>query len=244
MAYSTQLWASLQDLRDLGPPVETLQVGGLIKSQKIAALRAASAQMAFYVRSRYGADSLPVALNYSGSSGFTTGGVSFLGNSISEATSLSIKIGPSGGVVGSQIAVLLDEDGSESYAGSGVIPASGIYDINGLQFIYTGSLPADAIATASAGIGDYGIRQHVVNIAVYNLLINRGLNPANPEWEIISKRYDDAIKCGEGLVDQKVKLNEALDATPLRNETGPRWGGSKNPWDFMNKGKCKKVYWW
>ena len=227
---TTQLWASLGDLNEFGPTIESLS--SIQTTPKKRALRAASGILASYVRSRY---ALPLAVNLDDTetTGFATGSVEITGTAV-EATCLSIKVDAPGGAVGSSIPILYNEDGSETYPKSTTLASNGVFEFGGLTLTFAGTLSEGDIVTVRAGV-DYAIRQHVVNLAVYNLLINRGIDPSkNPGQEMVL-RYNSALDWAKDLQNEKAKIDEGSDATPNKRETRPRGGGSKNPWDFLDK---------
>jgi len=231
-SFNTQLWATLADLDEYGPPVEALN--SISHASKKRALRAASGILASYVRSRY---ALPLAVNVDETeeTGLAAGSVAVTGTA-TEAVSLSIKVDAPGGAVGSSIPILSNEDASTVYPTSTTLASNGVFEYSGLTLTFNGTLSAGDIITVRAGV-DYAIRQHVVNIAVYNLLINRGVDPSKGPGQEMVLRYQAALDWARDLQSEKAKLDEGSDATPDKRETGIRFGGQKTPWEWLDK-KC------
>jgi len=231
----SQLWASLADLDELGPPIEAL--ASKTPAQKLRALRAASGILATYVRSRY---ALPLAAVVDETS---TGGLSVaFSGTPNEALALAVQIGEPGGSVGSSVPITWSTDGGVSYPNTGMLDPSGVFTLGGATLTFSGALTAGAVASISGGV-DWALRQHVVNIAAYNLVYNRGVDPASPQGLELSKRFDAAMKFAEDLQSEKAKLPEGSDATPNKRETGIRFGGMKNSWDWLDPKKVKVKVW-
>lgn len=233
MASVTQLWASLQDLVDLGPTVESLN--SKTEREKVRALRAGSGLIASYARSRY---KMPLAVQVEelDLSGITQSQVTLQGTP-EEAYSLALRFdaGTAGaGTIPIEWTYSWIHGAPITYDNTGTLPASGVFEVSsGFSIVFHGPIPQDATIKILAGV-DWSLRVHVVNIASYNLIWNRGVDPDSAPGKELSKRYDEAMRFAAHLQDEKAKLEESSDATPNKRETRPRGGGSKNPWDFLN----------
>jgi phage gp36-like protein len=235
MADVPQLWASLADLDELGPPPEVFQ--NISAAQKLRALRAASGILASYARSRY---ALPLSASVDDKS---TGGLSVVfSGKPHEALALAVKIGEPGGSVGSAVPIMWSTDGGVSYPNTGTLDPSGVFTLGGAKLTFSGALTAGAVASISGGV-DWALRQHVVNIAASQLLVNRGVDPGQGVTQELIKRFDAAMKFAEDLQSEKAKLPEGSDATPHKRETGIRFGGMKNSWDWLDPKKYKVKVW-
>jgi phage gp36-like protein len=232
-SFVTQLWASLRDLDEMGPPIEAL--ASKSAAEKARALRAAGGTLAPYVRSRY-ALPLSAALEELTQEGSAPGSVTVTGTPL-EALSLAIRIdAPGGAATSGAVPITWSPDGGATFpAGNAeLLPVNGKFLASGLVIAFSGTLPAGAIVRVCAGV-DWGIRQHTVNVAAYNLVYNRGVPPESPAGAALRQRYEDAMAWAKDLGEEKGKLEERRDATPDRRETRARGGGQKSPWDFLGK---------
>lgn len=228
----TQNWASLQDLTDMGPPVEALYSKSV--REKLRALRAGSGLLASYARGRY---KLPLSVQVEelDLTGITQSQVTLQGTP-EEAFSLAIRFdaGTAGaGAIPIEWTYSWIDGATPTYDNTGTLPASGIYQVSsGFSILLQGPIPQDATIKILAGV-DWSLRVHVVNIAAYNLIYNRGVNPDSTPGKELSKRYDDAMKWARDLQDEKSKIEEGSDSTPTKKETGPRGTGQQQSWDWL-----------
>lgn len=64
------------------------------------------------------------------------------------------------------------------------------------------------------------LRQHVVNIAAYRLLVRRGWSPVSPEDETIRTGYTDAIAWLSKVKDERISPPGIVDSTPDTYDAG------------------------
>jgi phage gp36-like protein len=228
--FITQLWASLRDLDEMGPPIEAL--ASKSAGEKTRALRAAGGILAPYVRCRY-ALPLAAAVEEVLLDGFSPGTVAVTGTPL-EALALAVRVEAPGGSAGPGVSVTWSADGGATFpsATAEQLPPSGQFFAAGVVVAFSGALPPGAVVRVCAGV-DWGIRQHVVNVAAYNLVFNRGVPPESAAGVALRQRYEDAMAWAKDLGTEQGKLDERSDATPGRRETRARGGRQKDPGGFF-----------
>lgn len=235
--FVTQLWASLADLDEMGPPIEALV--SKTPRQKLKALRAASGDMAMLIRGRH-ALPLVAQLEELVRESLAEAQIVVTG-APEEALSYGVRC-VGGGAAAQGLAVTVghvsrDEDDAIVFLteATTTLGAGATFSHGGLTWTFTGTLSAGATAAVFAVVDD-GIGQHVVNIAAYNLVYNRGVEPSSEDGMALQRRYDAAVARGKDVQGETAKLDETRDATPNKRETRPRGGGQKEPWDFLDEG--------
>lgn len=244
----TQLWASIADLDEMGPPIEALASKPI--PHKLRALRAASGKLLTYVRSRYKpplvasitevTTGVYAALEASYTddeldlSDLATGSIEVSGDP-TEALSLAVRTTEAGSPAG--LAVAWSYDGGWTWATRdlGTLDGSGAiaFEELGITVTFSGDIEEGAAIFVRAGVEEE-IAQEVVSVAAYGLVYNRGVDPNSPEGRTLRQRYEDAIAWAKDVQSEAAKLDEARDATPHKRETGPRGGGQKNAWDWLD----------
>jgi len=247
----TQLWASIADLDEGGPPPEVLASKPI--RHKLRALRAATSVLLTYVRSRYAAPLLasltrveakqyatPLEASYVTDelelSTLGSGSIAIVGDP-TEATSIAVRATASGPAAGLAVAWSHDAGFTWSPADVGTLDGSGSIDLGengaGLSVVFSGLIEEGAAIFIEAGVEE-ACRSAAESVAAYKLVYNRGVDPNAPEGKALRQLYDDAIAWAKAVQSEQAKLDEKRDATPGKRETRPRGSGQKDPWDFLD----------
>lgn len=64
------------------------------------------------------------------------------------------------------------------------------------------------------------LRQHVVNIAAYRMLMRRGWSPVSPEDETVRTGFTDAIAWLQRVKDERISPPDIIDSTPDEYDAG------------------------
>lgn len=217
-----QLWASEADLALGGPPTEAL--ASKTHAQKLYALRCASGELATALR---GAHALPLAVGVEDatSAGLGAGSIEF-GGPPREAVAALVRVVAGGAVGVDPVTVEVSWD-FESYQDAQALPLDGTLELGGgVVLTFAGSLTAGGVVRYQAGV-DHGLRRHVVAIAAWDLLYNRGVDPGSPQGKELRTRYEDANAWAEKIQGKTRNLDEGRDATPGLIERRPRYGRRK-----------------
>jgi hypothetical protein len=254
----SQLLASISDLDRGGPPVEVLSKISI--PAKVHALREASGLIATYARSRYrppmavqlvellgGVYALPLVAKHDieeeldsyselDLAPITSGTVEVMG-SPTEAVSIAVRATEGGNDAG--LAVAWSHDGGYTYLerdvgtldgdGKITIPAAA-----GLVFQFTGAIAEGTVLIARCGV-EAPLGRHTTALAAFDLVYNRGVDPASTAGALLKTRYDQAMVWALDLQKETAKLDEKNDSTPGRRETRPRGGGDKDAYAFMKR---------
>lgn len=248
----TQLWASIADLDEGGPPREVLASKPI--RHKLRALRAATSTLLTYVRSRYKAPllatltrvesrkyALPLEASYTTDelelSALGSGAIAVVGDP-TEAVSIAVRATSAGPAAGLPVAWSHDAGFTWLSADVGALDGNGTIDLGvagaGLSVTFSGTIEEGAAIFVEAGVEE-ACQDAAVAVAAYKLVYNRGVDPNAPEGKALRQLYDDAIGWAKSVQSEQAKLDEARDATPNRRETRPRGGGQKNAWDFLDE---------
>lgn len=237
MTSPTQLWATLADLYDVGPPRGAL--ASVSARRRERTLRAASGTIASYIRGPY---KLPLRVDLDEVYSLSLGGsvqCDSLG-ALTEAAAYGVRITTGGQVGVDPIVIAWGSDFNPEAAPAdwplqetGVaLPASGILETpSGIRFLFTGVLSTGGAAWVRAGVADEVMRA-VVHVASYDLLFTRGIEPGTEDANRLEERRKEAIEWAKEIQKRDAKLDEGSDATPGAIEPRPRFGsrGTSNPW--------------
>ncbi|MGK3961327.1 hypothetical protein WMF01_12170 [Sorangium sp. So ce1667] len=230
MAIINQLYATLADLAELGPPVQVIAMKP--EAERLRALRAGSADVALYLRKRH---KLPLAVELEEvtPTGLAGGSVAVTGDP-EEAFDVLVRVTTGGAVSGGATAAQVSNDGGYTWGTARTLPASGfVLQVTAMTITFSGTLAVNDSVRVRAGV-DYSLRQAAVAIAAYKLVYNRGVDPESRDGQELRTLYQDAIATAKAIGEDEGRLEGSADATPALDEAGPRWTSQANPWDFMS----------
>lgn len=122
--------------------------------------------------------------------------------------------------------------GSTFNGPGGTLDASGAMVWDGQRFTIAGAVSVGDTFTFSL-ITDPGVALATAQLAGYQLLHNRGIDPKTEQD--LSTFYDAAMAFARALGAGEADLEKAEDATPNVAELGPRGSGQRNPWDWLGR---------
>ncbi|KYG11415.1 hypothetical protein BE21_57535 [Sorangium cellulosum] len=231
MAIISQLYATLADLAELGPPFSIIAMK--TEAERLRALRAGSADVALYLRKRH---TLPLAvlMEEVTPSGLASGSAEASGDP-EEAFDAWVRVSTGGAVSGGATAVQVSNDGGYTWGTARTLPSSGAITVGPMTITFSGTLAVNDSVRVRAGV-DYSLRQAAVAIAAYKLVYNRGVDPESRDGQELRTLYEDAIATARAIGEDEGRLEGSADATPALDEAGPRWTAHANPWDFVTGG--------
>lgn len=226
MGVPAQLFATLLALDDLGPAAA---LAGIPVRRRLANLRFVSAHFATYLRPRYRLPLKPwveqLVDELAGGATIAQAGTPFV------VQDVVIRF-PGAGTVGAPgLTYELSLDGGTTFAAAVALPMDGVVLVDGVSTTFAGAILAADQLSYSTGV-DEALRGHTCAVAAWNLLHNRGLDPATQEE--LQRRFDAATAWEKDLRAGTALLDPAHDATPTLSEEGPLVTGQTSPYEFMD----------
>jgi hypothetical protein len=221
--------ATLRDLDDFGPAAA---LAPLPVRRKLRVLRSVSAHFLTYLRKR-GRPPLVVTLE-DATPTLTLGGTFLQAGTPTKVLDVMLRFAAGGTVGAPGVTYKVSVDGGASFGAVTALPLNGAALVDGITTTFGGSLALnDQLAYATQA--EEELRLHVVGMASWYLLRNRGLDPA-VEQEL--RESFDAAKAwlGDTAVGD-AELDGGADATPERDEGGPLADTRVSPYSWVKHGR-------
>jgi hypothetical protein len=204
-------------------------------AQRREALRAATGELAPFLRKRYALPLVPTldleTVDTSALAGGAT--VSWDGGPASRVADYLVKFTVAGGSTTYQIDPYGGAYGSTYGAAVALGPSQSI-TIDGYTVTLTGTITTgDVLGFSTAIVQDPGISFAATRIAAHALLFSRGVDPKTQES--LAEGRDAAMAWGKALgVPGEGELDPSVDRTPTTSEYGPQGSGQTTPYEWLD----------
>jgi hypothetical protein len=205
-------------------------------AQRVEGLRAATGEIAPYLRKRYGLPLVPT-LDLDGvSAAGMTGGAALTwdGGPATRCADYLVRFTVAGGATTYQIDPYGGALGS-TYGAAATF--TGALTIDGYTLAIAGTInDGDAVGFSTAIVQDPGIALAVSRIAAWILLNSRGTDPKTDAN--LDNMYSAAIAWAKALgIPGEGELDPAADRTPTVSEYGPLGTGQASPYEWLPGGE-------